>query len=251
MCVDLTVQGTADATVVVGDLVDAALGNNFRNCRIASVRIGNDSGATGTVTTTTANNSFLVTDHSSGIGGDFDFPMGGVKYSTRGATTAVFDGRISNNTFTDVTNADGGNGNVTLDMDQGVVQVLVDGNTFHAPGNAAWFVRADATSSFDLEFETNTYERDNFPCTTDPSCGGGYLGPGLFNRVQVQNGGILDVTFNNEDLAEHDITFDPGNTVEVQVLNVGGGGTACAAFNNNTSPHGYALEESAGNLNLA
>ena len=250
MCVDLTVQGTADATVVIGDLVDAALGNNFRNCRIASVRIGNDSGATGTVTTTTANNSFLVTDHSSGIGGDFDFPMGGVKYSTRGATTAVFDGRISNNTFTDVTNADGGVGNVTLDMDQGVIQVLVDGNTFHAPGNAAWFVRADGTSSFDLLFDNNIYQRDAFPCTTDPSCGGGFFGPGLFNRTQAQNGAVLDVTYRDEAFAQHDTGFDPGNTVEVQALNVGGGGTVCASFTGNSAPHGYALEESAGDLNL-
>ncbi|HKL52248.1 MAG TPA: hypothetical protein VJ908_13850, partial [Wenzhouxiangellaceae bacterium] len=194
--------------------------------------------------------SFLVTDHSSGIGGDFDFPMGGVKYSTRGATTAVFDGRISNNTFTDVTNADGGVGNVTLDMDQGVIQVLVDGNTFHAPGNAAWFVRADGTSGFDLLFDNNIYQRDAFPCTTDPSCGGGYFGPGLFNRTQAQNGAVLDVTYRDEAFAQHDTVFDPGNTVEVQALNVGGGGTVCASFTGNSSPHGYALEESAGDLNL-
>jgi len=250
MCVDLTVQGAADATVVIGDPVNAALGNNFRNCRIASVRIGNDSLATGTVTTTTANNDFLVTDHSSGIGGDFDFPMGGVKYSTRGATNAVFNGRISNNTFTDVTNADGGVGNVTLDMDLGEIQVLVDGNTFHAPGNAAWFVRADGTSSFDLLFENNIYQRDMFPCTTDPSCGGGYFGPGLYNRTQAQNGAVLDVTYRDEAFAQHDTFFDPGNTVEVQALNVGGGGTVCASFTGNSSPHGYALEESAGDLNL-
>ena len=249
MCIDVTVQGTADANVTIGDESNAADGNSFLNCRLASVRVGNDTGATGDIDAIVANNSFVVNDHSSGIGGDFDFPQGGVKYSTRGEDAATFDGIIADNTFDQVTNADGGVGQVTLDLEDGTHQVRVEGNTFDTPGNAAWFVRGDSSVSSKVHFLDNNYIRGFFTCP-DTSCGGGYFGPGLLNTAQIQNGADMDLVIDGDDFALHDVGFDPGNTVKAEIVNVGGGGTMCVHFTNTTSPHGYRLRENAGTLEL-
>jgi GEVED domain/Bacterial Ig domain len=257
MCIDVTVQGAATADVTIGDEVGTVTGhqsgeddgNAFLNCRVGSVRIGNDSGATGHINAIVGNNTFVVDDHSSGFGGDFDFPMGGVQYITRGEDSGGLDGIITRNYFDEITNAAGGVGQVTLDLEDGSHQVRVDHNTFDTPGNAPWFVRADSAVSARVLLDSNTYIQGFFNCP-DPSCGGGYFGPGLRSLAQAQNAADLDLTIQNEAFAPHDVGFDPGNTTEMHALNAGGGSSVCLHLANNTSPHGYGLREEAGTLVL-
>ncbi len=249
LCLDVTMQGSATSSITIGDPSDAVLGNSFLNCRVGSIRIGNDTGAIGAIDAIVARNTLRVDDHSSGVGGDFDFPQGGMSFISRGNMTADWDVIVSRNTFDEITNADGGVGQLTFDMDGGAWQTRVDNNIFDTPGNAPWFVRADGNDSAHFQFMDNSYIRGFFTCP-DPSCGGGYFGPGLRSLIQVQNGGNIDFTMDGDDLAEHDVGFDPGQTMEAQVINVGGGGNMCLHLLNNTSPHGYSLEEETGSLSL-
>ncbi len=257
--IDVISEGSAIANITIGDLSSSALGNTFLNCRVGSVRLGNNPGATGNMTFIVSNNDFTVDDHTSGIGGDFDFPMGGLLLFSLGTNTANINAIVSNNYFDEVTNANGGVGQLTLSMQGGTWQTLVENNTFDTPGNAPFFIRADTGNSTVL-FRNNTYIRGGF-CSTDPAaagpgCGGcgdagagaGYCGPGLRSLVQAQNGGHINISFINEDFAKHDSGFDPGNTVEVQVTTAGS--SACANFSNNSSPEGYSVEQFAGTLNV-
>ena len=121
---------------------------------MASVRVGNDAGATGAISVVLGRNTFESNDHSSGVfcnpgcaSADFDFPQAGVLLISRGTTTATFDAIVDNNLFDEATNASGGVGQLTLDMAQSVWQALVTNNTFRIPGNAPWFVRADGTTT--------------------------------------------------------------------------------------------------------
>jgi hypothetical protein len=258
-CLDVTVQGAANANVIVGSPTTPRPDNEFLNCRLGSVRVITDAAATGVVNATIARNNFTVNDHSSGVGGDFDFPQGGVLV---GAVPAASDSQqvnalIADNYFDEVTNASGGVGQVTLAMASGAWQAKVSGNTFDTPGNAPWFLRADSTTSARVLFENNTYVRGFFACP-DPACdsdpgpahSGGYFGPGLRTLADVQNGAVIDLTINNDDFAEHDAGFDPGETFEARVLPVGSGGTMNLYLLNNTSPDGYSLEEQAGSLSI-
>lgn len=249
LCIDVTMQNTATSSITIGDLADPALGNDFLNCRVGSIRIANDTGASGNIEAIVARNSLVVNDHSSGVGGDFDFPQGGISFTSRGNLMVDWDVIVSRNTFDEIANADGAVGQLSFDMDGGVWEARVDNNTFDTPGNAPWFVRADGNDSASFQFLDNTYIRGFFTCP-DASCGGGYFGPGLRSLIQVQNGGNIDFTMNGDDLAEHDVGFDPGQTMEAQIINVGGGGNMCLHLLNNTSPHGYSIEEETGTLSL-
>jgi hypothetical protein len=248
-CVDVTVQGAANANVRVGDRSDGSLANNFLNCRLGSVRVANDSGATGSIDVVIGRNAFTVNDHSSGFGGDFDFPQGGVLVMSRGTDAATFDVVIDGNYFDEITNASGGVGQVSYDMQNGNWQVLMEDNTFDTPGNAPWFLRADSTASARVLFRNNVGIKGFFTCP-DASCAGGYNGPGLRSLADLQNGALLDLTIVGDQFAEHDASFDPGQTFEARTLNTGGGGTLCLDLQNNQAPDGYSLEEFAGDLNL-
>jgi hypothetical protein len=248
-CIDVTVQGAANASVTLGHRSDGGLANNFLNCRLGSVRVANDSGATGSVDVVIGRNTFAVNDHSSGLGGDFDFPQGGVLVMSRGTDAATFDVVIDGNYFDEITNASGGVGQVSYDMQNGSWQVLMEDNTFDSPGNAPWFLRADSTASAKVLFRNNLGIKGFFNCP-DASCAGGYNGPGLRSLADVQNGGVLDLTVIGDRFAEHDADFDPGQTFEARVLNTGGGGTLCLDLQNNQAPDGYSLEEFAGDFNL-
>jgi len=257
--IDVIVEGSAIANITIGDRMNSSLGNSFLNCRIGSIRLGNNPGATGNMTFIVANNNFTVNDHSSGIGGDFDFPMGGLLLFSLGANTAVINAVVSNNYFDEVTNASGGVGQLTLSMQGGTWQTLVENNTFDTPGNGSFFVRADTGNSTVL-FRNNTYIRGGFcspdPAANGPGCGGcgdagsgpGYCGPGIKSVVQAQNGGHINISFINEAFSKHDSSFDPGNTVEVRVSTAGS--SACSNFSNNSSPEGYAVRQIAGTLNV-
>lgn len=259
MGIDVISEGSAIANITIGNLSNSALGNTFLNCRLASVRLGNNPGATGNLTYIVSNNSFTVDDHSSGIGGNFDFPMGGLLLSSLGANSVIANAIVSHNYFDEVTNANGGVGQLTLSMQGGTWQALVENNTFDTPGNAPFFIRADTGNSTVL-FRNNTYIRGGFcspdPASAGPGCGGcgdggmgpGFCGPGLRSLVQAQNGGSINISFINEAFAKHDSGFDPGNTVEVHVLATGN--TACANFVNNSSPEGYSVEQYGGTLNV-
>jgi hypothetical protein len=248
-CIDVTVQGAANANVRVGDRSDSGLANNFLNCRLGSVRVANDSGATGSIDVVIGRNAFTVNDHSSGFGGDFDFPQGGVLVMSRGTDAATFDVVIDGNYFDEITNASGGVGQVSYDMQNGNWQVLMEDNTFDTPGNAPWFLRADSTASARVLFRNNVGIKGFFTCP-DASCAGGYNGPGLRSLADLQNGALLDLTIVGDQFAEHDAGFDPGQTFEARALNTGGGGTLCLDLQNNRAPDGYSLEEFAGDLNL-
>lgn len=263
-CVDVTVQGAGNANVTIGDRSNSGLGNDFLNCRLGSIRVTGDAGATGNIDTVIGLNEFTVNDHSSGIGGDFDFPMGGVLVWSLGTDTATYDVVIDGNDFDEITNASGGVGQLTLSMMNGTWQVLVEDNTFDTPGNAPWFLRADSTVSARVLFRNNLGIRGAF-CSPDNSANGGgcnlgagqlcpgaagYCGPGLRTLADLQNGANVDLTVINDVFSEHDAGFDPGETFEARVLNTGGGGTLCLDLQNNRAPDGYSIEEFAGDFNL-
>jgi hypothetical protein len=243
------VQGAGNANITVGDRNNDALDNNFLNCRLGSVRVANDAGATGNIDVIVGRNDFTVNDHSSGITGDFDFPQGGLLLMGRGTDTATFDVVVDGNYFDEIANASGGVGQLSLDMQNGTWQVLVEDNTFDTPGNAPWFARADSTTSARVLFRNNLGIKGFFNCP-DPSCAGGYDGPGLRALFDLQNGAVADVTIIGDQFAEHDAGFDPGQTFEARVLNTGGGGTLCLDLQNNQAPDGYSIEEFAGDFNL-
>lgn len=248
-CIDVRVRGEAVANVTVGDRNDPGLGNQFLNCRIGSIRVFHESDALGTVNAVVAGNTFTVDDHSSPAGADFFFPMGGVFAGSRAAAAATMNVLAQGNTFTEVTNASGGVGQLTLSAEGGTFQARVDGNSFVRPGNAPWFIRAAENQQGRIELRNNTVIGGFFNCP-DPSCGGGYPAPGIRAIADVQRGGFLDLTIDGDAYARHDIGFDPGNTVEIQINNVGAPGTACAALRNNRSADGFALEQNSGNFNL-
>ena len=152
---EIGVVRAGNTNVTVGDKANASLANAFLNCKLASLRIGNDALATGDVDAIVARNTFERNDFSSGFGGDFDFPMSRVKYVTRGADTASFDGFVANNTFTSVARADRDVGQLTLDWDDGDRNVRVNNNTFDRPFDAPWFVRADSSVSAKILFKGN------------------------------------------------------------------------------------------------
>lgn len=248
-CIDVRVQGTATASVTIGDRINPGLGNQFLNCRIGSVRVFHEPAATGTVDAVVARNSFTVDDHSSPAGFDFFFPMGGVLAGSRATPAATMNVLALANTFTEVTNASGGVGQLTLTAEGGTFQARVDGNTFVRPGNAPWFIRAAENQQGRIELRNNTVVGGFFSCP-DPSCEGGYNAPGIRAIADVQRGGRLDLTIDGDLYPRHDIGFDPGNTVEIQINNVGAPGTACAALRNNRSADGYALEQHTGSFAL-
>lgn len=248
-CVDVLVQGAATASVTVGDRVSDALGNTFLNCRVGSVRVVHDTAATGVVDAVIARNAFTVDDHSSPAGFDFFFPMGGVLARSLAAAGSSMNVLALGNTFTEVTNASGGVGQLTVSAEGGQFQARVQGNTFVRPGNAPWFIRAAENAAGRIELGANTVVGGFFSCP-DPSCGGGYNAPGLRAIADVQRGGLLHLTLDGDHFAQHDTAFDPGNTVEIQANNVGAPSTVCAALRNNQSADGYALEQQAGTFNL-
>jgi hypothetical protein len=253
---DVTVQGSGNATITIGDRTDPALGNVFLNGRLGSVRVATDAGATGAVSVVLGRNTFRSDDHSSGVfcnpacvSADFDFPQAGVLLASLGTTTATFDAIVDNNLFDEATNASGGVGQLTLAMTRSVWQALVTNNTFQIPGNAPWFLRADGNpTTAKVRFLNNTGISGFFECP-DAACEdginppGGYIGPGLRTLATVQNGGTLDLTIDGDDFAPHDTGFDPGQTFEAQALNVGAPSTLCVNLQNNTAPDGYSLEQ--------
>ena len=98
ICIDVTVQNASNANVVIGTVATTRPDNEFLNCAIASIRVVGDAGATGTVNATVARNNFVVNDHSSGFGGDFDFPQGGVAVgSVSSSDSLVFNTLIVDN----------------------------------------------------------------------------------------------------------------------------------------------------------
>lgn len=248
-CIDVLVQGAANAAVTIGHRSTFALGNEFLNCRAGSVRVRHDVGAVGMVDAVVARNTFTVDDHSSPAGYDFFFPMGGVFAGSRATPSSSMNLLAMANTFMEATNASGGVGQLTVAAEGGTFQARVDGNAFVRPGNAPWFIRAAENQAGRIELRNNTVIGGFFTCP-DPSCGGGYNAPGIRAIADAQRGGRLDLTIDDDSYAQHDTAFDPGNTVEIQANNVGAGAAVCAALRNNQAPDGYALEQHAGVIDL-
>ncbi len=250
-CIDVVVQGAGAANVTIGNRAAGPNSNIFLNCRLGSLRFVNDAAATGNSDFIVARNTFTVNDGSSGIGGDYDFPQGGILAWNlgNGPGGSVVDTIIENNTFTDVSNASGGVGQLTLIAEGGLLQALVQNNSFIRPGNAPWLVQSRNTvnSNARVQFLNNTVTGGPSLCTTDPSCGGGYTAPGLRTLFDASTGATLDATLNNNSFPSHDTTFDPGETVEFRGL-APTGGIVCADLMNNLADDGYSLEPLAGTM---
>lgn len=252
-CIDVTVLGAGAAGVTIGDRTLPAEANTFLNCRLGSVRVVNDAGSTGTSTFVVARNTFTVTDGSSGVScnptcqsADFDFPMGGVLGWNRG--TGTVNTVIENNTFTDVTNASGGVGQLTLISEGGGPhQSLVQNNSFIRPGNAPMLVQSRnvAGSTVRLRAANNIVTGGPSLCTTDVSCAGGYPAPGLRTLFQANGGATMDLTLDNNEFAGHDQSYDPAETVEVHSQDAA---TVCTNFTNNRAEDGYSLEPTTGTM---
>jgi VCBS repeat-containing protein len=247
-CVDVTVRNLGSATLTIGSTVSAALGNDFLNCRIGSVRVVNDTGSTGTINATIGRNNFVVNDHSSGFGGDFDFPMGGVLVWSL-ATGGVTNARLSGNYFDETTRASGALGSIGVLADGGTLQARIDSNTFDTLGDGTWQVRATDGGTGRVQIDNNQYINGTFTCP-DPSCAGGYQGPALYQLAEAQEGGTLHLTNSGETYSAHDTSYYPGNSLEARVNNVGAASTMCVALANLKAPQGYALEQYAGTFNL-
>lgn len=250
-CIDVVVQGAGAANVTIGNRAAVSTSNIFLNCRLGSVRFVNDTGSTGNSDFIVARNTFTVNDGSSGIGGDFDFPMGGVLAWNlgNGPGGSVVDTIVENNIFTDVTNASGGVGQLTLIAEGGLLQALVQNNSFIRPGNAPWFIQSRNTvnSNARVRFANNTITGGPALCTADPSCGGGYNAPGLRTLFDANTGATLDAVLDNNSFAGHDTGFDPGQTVEFRGL-APGGGNFCVDMTSNQADDGYSLEPFAGTM---
>jgi hypothetical protein len=254
-CIDVTVRSTSTANVTIGDRANAPEGNSFLNCRLGSVRVVNDTGSTGIGTFVVARNTFTVNDGSSGVfcnpacqSADFDFPMGGVLGWNLG--TGTVNTVIENNTFTDVTNASGGVGQLSLISEGGGLhQSLIQANAFVRPGNAPMWVQARnvASSTMRLRAANNTVTGGPSLCTTDAGCSGGYPTPGLRTLFDAQNDARIDATLDNNAFAQHDSGYDPGQTVEFRAL-AGAGTVVCSDLTNNQSAGGYSLEQLAGTV---
>lgn len=259
-CIDVGVQGGASASVTIGDRNLATNGNTFLNCRIGSIRVANDTGSTGTTSFIAARNIFTVDDGSSGFAcnptctrADFDFPMGGVLGWNLGTGTVntVFE----NNTMNDVTNASGGVGQLSLIAEGGLHQALVQNNTFNRPGNAAWWVVSRNANSSNLRarFVGNTVNGGPSLCTVDSGCAGGYPTPGLRSLFDTTvppppsaaTGATMAVTFENNTHASQDVSFDPGQSIEVRAL-AGASTQVCSRFTGNRSAQGYGLIQNPG-----
>ncbi len=255
-CIDVVVQGAGAANVTIGDRAVPVEGNSFLNCRIGSVRVVNDNPSTGTSTFIVARNTFTVNDGSSGVfcnpacqSADFDFAMGGVLGWNLG--TGTVNTVIENNTFTDVTNASGGVGQLTLITEGGGLhQSLVQGNSFVRPGNAPMWVlsRNVAGSNMRLRAINNTVTGGPSLCTTDVACAGGYQTPGLRTLFDSSGATIMDLTLDGNQFAGHDQGFDPGETIEVRSL-APGVNQVCTNLTNNQADDGYSLEPIVGGIN--
>ncbi len=250
-CIDVVVQGAGAANVTIGNRAAGPNSNIFLNCRLGSLRFVNDTASTGNSDFIVARNTFTVNDGSSGIGGDFDFPMGGVMAWNlgNGPGGSVVDTIVENNTFTDVTNASGGVGQLTLIAEGGLLQALVQNNSFVRPGNAPWWIQSRNTvnSNARVRFANNTVTGGPSLCTADPSCAGGYSTPGLRTLFDSNNGATMDAVLDTNSFAGHDTGFDPGQTVEFRGL-LPGGGNFCVDMTSNQADDGYALEVQAGTM---
>ncbi|MGH9459365.1 MAG: beta strand repeat-containing protein [Thermoanaerobaculia bacterium] len=241
-CVDVTVSG-GTANVNVGNTTGTFPINNFLNCRLGSVRVVNDTGSTGSISTVIARNNFVVNDHSSGIGGDFDFPMGGVLVWSLAA--GATDARISGNYFDETTRASGGLGSVSVFADAGTLQSRIDANTFDNLGDGTWYLRARGGATSKARVDGNIYTAGTFVCP-DTACAGGYPGNPLYQFAEAQDGATLHLTHSGETYTRHDDSFYPGNSLEIRLNNVGAAGNVCANLSNLGAPLGYALERFTG-----
>ena len=255
-CINLLVEGSASANVIIGGPGD---GNTFLNCAISSINVAKDIVPAGNsdIDFIVDNNVFEVDDHSSAVGSG-NFPQGGVALRAGPGGISTFDAIVSNNTFGrdlgagdtshEIMNANGLEGNVGLVFESGVSQVRVNNNAFNGSINAPWFNRSDSNTDAAVLYQDNTYSaNDNF-FSPDPGFGTFHV-PGIPYRTRVRNGGNLDITFVNDSFAVHDQLFF-SNTETLEFESRVGGGTMCVALDGTTSPDGYEFDELVGNIDM-
>ena len=255
-CVYVTTRGSLASTVTIGGA--GALGNTFRNCANASIRvISESSGVTGPIESSVVNNVFIVTDHSSTLGTSGNFPQGVL---VRNIGSGAFDALVTDNEFGSwngtttadwIQNADGATGALSVLAEGGTMQIEARGNDFNSPINMPWFVRSDGSATTArVFFRDNTYRSDTVSIP-DPFYGS-FTAPGLAESATAQNSSTLDFVMSNEAVGVHDESFDARDTIQVRAQS---SGTACASFTSvSTGLAGangdIALTNSAGTFNL-
>ncbi|MCB9319285.1 MAG: cadherin-like domain-containing protein [Lewinellaceae bacterium] len=202
-------QGSADATVILGDKarVNASMGNIFTNCATASVVVAHQTSATGTIGAILYKNQFIVNDHLTGPPGcpggtmQFNFPQGGVSLNPGAGT---FNAIVDNNTFNQVMHANGGFGQLTITASaNGTSQFEIVNNNFTLPWDAPVQITADGNASSKIRCMNNITVGGNIGSAAD-DLGGLFRSPYNPFLVFVRNGGHLDLTLNSETLASPD-----------------------------------------------
>jgi hypothetical protein len=152
-------------------------------------------------------------------------------------------------------NAAGGEGQLTLGLNGGAAEALVQGNSFNLPWNGPLVVRAEGTTSADTLFggggigDSNTY-LDGLVGGPADDIGFATQSPFLPFRVNVLDGGLLDLTMDSEALPQHDnISSIFDNSFEVEVQNQAGNDLDLYLVNN-SGDYGYGLTRANGNFKL-
>lgn len=245
---DIVLQQAANATITVGDVneTDPAMANTFTDNAIASLRISHfDESSTGTINAVISRNNFTVgTRHPTNPPDD---PQGGVLMRPigTGAGGAIFNAVISHNTLTELANADGRLGAITLFFDSadpggGLVpgansQVRVNNNSLVRPVNRAFEVVAEAVPQAEVLITGNTVTPGNI------TFGGGFgtlTVPFSESFFQARNGATLDLTVNNLALPAPSFSGSPAFDFESS-----GTSDLCLALSGNGSGDGYRLQQ--------
>ena len=203
------------------------------------------------MTTIISNNTFIVTDHTTGTGagtGAFNIAQGGAFVGQLGSGT--HNALVTRNVFDQVMHAAGGIGQLSMTFGGGTSQVEFTNNIFDKPWDGFVQISADGGAGTVLS-ENNTYiggfvsDGDaGVVCGTTPGC------QTPFNPyfIQVRNSGTLNLTLNNETIPDNDDIsgFMHGFRAEAQAS----ANTFCLNLTNNGSESGYELIQAGGTFNL-
>jgi VCBS repeat-containing protein len=247
-------QGTLTSLIRIGDTVNetnAALGNTFTNGGDrAAIRIVANTGATGTMKSSTAKNTFTVTDHTSpgqpANNTIYNIPQSGVLLRNMG--TGLYESIFAANTFNECMHADGGLGNLSIIAEKGNTEAIVRNNVFNKPWDEPMEIRADGQAggqnSAQIELTGNSYPDGT---VGDASTDLGGQSPYDAIYVQVRNNGRMDFTMHNEGgpLGLTDTSSSHGSA-SLYVQTTTAGDVLNMFLQNLQGPRGYRLSSSAG-----
>jgi hypothetical protein len=261
--IEVRMFGSCNAVVRIGDpnQANAALGCQFTNANTSSISIFPDLATySGTIRTVVSKNIFTVTDHISpgtlGTNASFDgeFPQGGVLFRIRGGT---MEGIFSNNEFHDCMHANGGLGNLSIIAeDNSASEFIVTGNTFDGPWDYITEIRARDNTSCAIQWANNIMPFKNL--TPAQIVGTELAAMGLTsqplpyesNYIDVQQGGDLDLTIQNETVPDHDRPANLASDYSYHILTRVGSGILNMEMDNNKATNGYHFDQQGGTFRL-